>query len=76
MNDLPNQILGFMREEVINRKNNNPNIKDKAYIFSKNDIYNTFDFNPEDIDEALKILVDNNCLEKWIIGSYKLLDED
>ncbi len=76
MNDLSNQILGFMREEVINRKNNNSNIKDKAYIFTKNDIYNNFDSNHEDIDEALKNLVEIDLLESWILGTYKLLDED
>ncbi len=76
MKDLTNQILEFMRTESNNRVNSGNYTKDGAQIFSTKDIYNHFDSNHEDIDESLKILVNNDYLEKWIIGSYKLLDED
>ena len=75
MNDLPNQILGFMRDESKNRINSGNYTKDSSKTFSTNDIYDNFDSNHEDINEALNELVNNSYLEKWIIG-YKLLDED
>lgn len=76
MNDLTNQILEFMRTESHNRVNSGNYTKDGSQIFSTKDIYNNFNSNHNDIDDALRSLVDNNYLEKWIIGSYKLLDED
>lgn len=75
MNDLENQILDFMRTESHNRINSGNYSKDSAQTFSVDYIYDNFDSNREDIDSALDILVNNNYLEKWIIG-YKLLDED
>ena len=76
MGDLTSKVLEFMRNESNNRINSGNYTKDGAKIFSTNDIYDNFDSNHEDIDDALRSLVDNNYLEKWIIGSYKLLDED
>ena len=75
MGDLTNKVLEFMRNESNNRINSGNYTKDGAQTFSTNDIYDNFDSNHEDIDEALNELVNNSCIEKWIIG-YKLLDED